>query len=117
MNRITKSQSSTQLKADPHPSRDCDLQGQQSRTMPRRLTSLLLCSTRICVGIFVVTCMKAYAQIDPEARELLHLGVNQSLHDDSPQAHYIFYYWNMPDFPSTNQVLRLVIAPTYLDSE
>jgi hypothetical protein len=57
------------------------------------------------------------AQIDPEARQLLHIGVNQSLHDDGPQAHYIFYYWNMPDVPSTNQVLRLIFAPTYLDGE
>jgi hypothetical protein len=57
------------------------------------------------------------AQLDPEPRQLLHLGVNQSLHNDGPQAHYLFYYWNTPDFPSTNQVLRLVIAPTYLDGE
>jgi hypothetical protein len=30
---------------------------------------------------------------------------------------YAFYYWNMPDFPSTNLFLRLAIAPTYVDSE
>ena len=58
-----------------------------------------------------------HAQIDPEPRQLLHLGVNQSLHNDGPQAHYLFYYWNKPDFPATNQTLRLVIAPTYLDGE
>ena len=59
----------------------------------------------------------AHAQIDPEPRQLLHLGVNQTLHDDGPSAHYLFLYWNTPDFPTTNQVLRLVIAPTYLDGE
>src|SRR4030095_6129923 len=59
----------------------------------------------------------SYAQLDPEPRQLLHLGVSQSLHNDGPQAHYLFYYWNKPNFPATNQVLRLVIAPTYLDSE
>jgi len=75
------------------------------------------CCARACIGIVLAIGTSTYAQIDPEARQLLHVGVNQSLHDDGPQAHYIFAYWNMPDYPSTNQVLRLVIAPTYLDSE
>src|SRR5712664_723402 len=72
---------------------------------------ILLC----CVALMTISA--ANAQIDPEPRQLLHIGVNQSLHDDGPQAHYLFLYWNTPDFPSTNQVLRLVIAPTYLDGE
>ena len=59
----------------------------------------------------------SHAQLDPEPRQLLHLGVSQSLHDDGPQAHYLFYYWNSPNFPSTNQSLRLVLAPTYVDGE
>lgn len=75
------------------------------------------CCARVCTGIVLAAGATAYAQIDPDARQILHLGVNQSLHDDGPQAHYVFYYWNMPDVPSTNQVLRLVIAPTYLDGE
>jgi hypothetical protein len=73
------------------------------------------------IHIFVVMVLTAgvtaYAQIDPEARQLLHLGINQSLHDDGPEAIYAFYYWNMPDVPSTNQTLRLVVAPTYFDGE
>src|ERR1041384_3509955 len=69
-----------------------------------------------CAVSFSVT-SSTQAQLDPEPRQLLQLGVNQPLHDDGPQAHYLFYYWNTPDFPSTNQVLRLVIAPTYLDGE
>jgi hypothetical protein len=32
-------------------------------------------------------------------------------------AAYLFYYWNMPSVPSTNQTLRLIFAPTYLDTE
>jgi hypothetical protein len=72
----------------------------------------------ICLcAIFFGAILTSRAQIDPEARELLHLGINQSLHEDGPPARYLFYYWNIPDFPSTDQVLRLVIAPTYLDSE
>ena len=58
-----------------------------------------------------------HAQLDPEPRQLLHVGVSQSLHNDGPQAHYLFYYWNTPNFPSTNQILRLVAAPTYVDAE
>ena len=59
----------------------------------------------------------SHAQLDPEPRQLLHVGVSQSLHNDGPQAHYLFYYWNTPNFPSTNQILRLVAAPTYVDAE
>src|SRR5262249_59974240 len=69
-----------------------------------------------CRAFFAVA-STASAQLDPEPRQLLHIGVNQSLHDDGPQAHYLFLYWNTPDFPSTNQILRVVAAPTYLDSE
>ena len=68
-------------------------------------------------GTILAAVETTHAQLDPEPRKLLHLGVNQSLHDDGPQAHYLFYYWNMPNVPSTNQVLRLVIAPTYVDGE
>jgi hypothetical protein len=59
----------------------------------------------------------AHAQIDPEARQLLHLGFSQSLLDDGPGAAYAFYYWNMPNVPSTNQTLRLTLAPVYVDGE
>ena len=70
----------------------------------------------ICCAAFVAV-STSHAQIDPEPRQLLHLGFNQPLHDDGPQARYLFYYWNMPDTPRTNDVLRLVLAPTYLDAE
>ncbi len=68
-------------------------------------------------GIALLTGSTAQAQLDPEPRQLLHLGVNQSLHNDGPQAHYLFYYWNQPDFLAKNRTLRLVAAPTYLDAE
>jgi len=75
------------------------------------------CFAYFCIGVVLTARMTAYAQIDPESRQLLHVGVNQSLHNDGPQAHYLFFYWNMPDYPSTNQALRLIIAPTYVDGE
>ncbi|MCL4180349.1 MAG: hypothetical protein KJ072_21715 [Verrucomicrobia bacterium] len=74
--------------------------------------------TKGAVSAFVVlAALSAQAQIDPEPRQLLHLGLNQSLHDDGPGAAYAFFYWNMPNVPSTNQTLRLTIAPVYVDSE
>jgi hypothetical protein len=68
-------------------------------------------------GTTLILASTSHAQLDPEPRQLLQLGVNQSLHNDGPQAHYLFYYWNQPDFPTTNHVLRLVVAPAYLDGE
>jgi hypothetical protein len=72
--------------------------------------------TRVC-GITWITVLTAHAQIDPEPRQLLQLGVNQSLHNDGPTAAYAFYYWNQPEVPGTNMTLRLAIAPVYLDGE
>jgi hypothetical protein len=57
------------------------------------------------------------AQIDPTHRNLLQLGYDQPLTGRGPQALYAYYYYNQPDFIRTNVVLRLAIAPVYLDSE
>jgi hypothetical protein len=56
-------------------------------------------------------------QIDPVNRELIQIGYNASLEGHAPLSAYAFYYWNKPDFPSTNLTMRLAVAPTYLDSE
>lgn len=69
-----------------------------------------------CTAVATLT-STGYAQIDPEPRQLLQLGVNQSLHNDGPIGAYAFYYWNMPDVPATNATLRLAIAPVYADAE
>lgn len=72
----------------------------------------------LCACAAVVTLTSTgYTQIDPEPRQLLQLGVNQSLHNDGPIGAYAFYYWNMPDVPATNTTLRLAIAPVYADAE
>jgi hypothetical protein len=57
------------------------------------------------------------AQIDPAPRQLLQLGANASLTDPGPFGAYAFYYWNMPNEFATNQVLRLAIAPVYVDGD
>jgi hypothetical protein len=57
------------------------------------------------------------AQIDPEHRSLLELGYDQPLTGQGPQAVYAYYYYNNPEFFDTNTVLRLAIAPAYVDGE
>jgi hypothetical protein len=58
------------------------------------------------------------AQIDPERRDLIHLGYNQPIEGRGPLAVYGFYYRNQPGFlGNTNLTLRTAIAPLYLDTE
>ena len=61
--------------------------------------------------------LNSNAQIDPYERRLIHLGFDQSLINDGPVGAYAFYYWNQPSYKRPDQTLRLVVAPTYLDSE
>ncbi|HXI71364.1 MAG TPA: hypothetical protein VNN22_13490 [Verrucomicrobiae bacterium] len=74
---------------------------------------------RLLAGLagLLLAALPASAQIDPAPRQLLHLGANTSLTDSGPLGAYAFYYWNMVNVPTTNQVLRLVIAPGYMDNE
>ena len=58
-----------------------------------------------------------WAQIDPYPRSLLQLGYDYSLSGKGPQSLYGYYYYNNPDFLSTNIALRLAVAPVYLDGE
>jgi len=58
-----------------------------------------------------------YGQLDPEKRRSIQLGYNQPLEGRAPIAAYGFYYYNNPEFLGTNMVLRLAIAPIYLDGE
>jgi len=49
---------------------------------------------------------------------LIQVGYNTSFEGHPPLAMYAFFYYNKPNFlDHTNLVLRLAIAPTYLDSE
>lgn len=59
----------------------------------------------------------ASAQLDPEYRRLIQLGYNQPVEGRGPIAAYGFFYYNQPNFYSSNLVLRAAIAPVYLDSE
>jgi hypothetical protein len=76
-------------------------------------------SRHLLAGITLLTLIgfAAQAQIDPAPRQLLNLGVDSSLHDQGPMGAYAFYYWNMPNVPTTNEVLRFAIAPVYIDSD
>lgn len=71
---------------------------------------LMLCA---CLGAPFL----ASAQLDPEYRRLIQLGYNQPVEGRGPIAAYGFFYYNQPNFYSTNLVLRAAVAPVYLDSE
>jgi hypothetical protein len=61
----------------------------------------------------------AQAQIDPEPRANLEVGVERGLRGgDSPFAGYGFFLWNKPHLlEDPNLYLRVVAAPVYLRSE
>jgi len=59
----------------------------------------------------------AEAQIDPENRNLIELGIDQPITGVGPEGIYAYYYYNQPHLVGTNIALRLAVAPLYLDSE
>jgi hypothetical protein len=59
----------------------------------------------------------AFAQLDPERRRVFQAGYAWPMKENGPIAAYGYYYHNQPDFPRTNLILRLAVAPVYLDSE
>jgi hypothetical protein len=72
--------------------------------LPLVVASLLM--TRVASG-----------QVDPEKRELIQLGGEQSFQGSEPIQAYGYYYLNEPDYFHTNVTLRLALSPVYLDSE
>lgn len=72
----------------------------------------------VLLFVFLKSFPVAHAQIDPEKRQLIHLGYNQPIQGQGPLAVYGFYYRNQPNFLSrSNLTLRLAVAPLYIDSE
>jgi hypothetical protein len=69
------------------------------------------------VVIFVLNVFAASAQVDPYSRNQIQLGYDQPLSGRGPQALYLYYYLNVPEFFSTNVTLRLAVAPVYFDGE
>jgi hypothetical protein len=64
-----------------------------------------------------LACLTVFGQIDPYRRNLLQLGYDQPIEWQGPQAVYAYYYYNNPEIAETNTVLRLAIAPVYVDGE
>ncbi len=81
-----------------------------SRTRPRHTGPLAL-------ALLLVLARPAAAQPDPEPRANLEVGVEGPLRGESTLAGYAFLLWNRPHFPADDESLRVVIAPTYLESE
>jgi len=69
-------------------------------------------------GVFLALVTNTlFAQLDPMQRNMLQLGYDVPFNGQGPQAAYVFYYYNNPEFVRTNMTLRLVVAPIYLDGE
>ena len=68
-------------------------------------------------GLFLLLTTTLFGQVDPDKRELIEVGDQQSLHGSAPFMPYGFYYLNEPNFYHTNITLRLAFAGVYLDSE
>ena len=72
----------------------------------------------LAISIFgLLASEPVFGQIDPDRRQLIQLGFNQPLEGRGPISGYAFYYRNDPGFLRTNIILRLAVAPVYLDSE
>ena len=69
------------------------------------------------VGLLLCGGITTFAQLDPEHRNQIELGVDQPLTGQGPQGIYAYYYYNNPEFLNSNIVLRAALAPAYLDSE
>ena len=59
----------------------------------------------------------AIAQLDPQRRTNLEVGLEGSLRGDDPLSAYAFLLWNRPHFPTEDLYLRVVVAPVYLTSD
>jgi hypothetical protein len=76
--------------------------------MPRRLVPSLV------AGAVLGTAAAAGAQIDPEPRKYLQLGIATPLRGEGALAGYGFFLWNAPHFVEDDLYFRLVVAPTFL---
>jgi hypothetical protein len=66
---------------------------------------------------FQVCRLTGFGQVDPYHRNLIQLGYDQPIEWQGPQAVYAYYYYNNPEIAGTNTVLRLAVAPVYVDGE
>lgn len=59
----------------------------------------------------------AQAQIDPRHRELLQMGLHETLEGRGPLRGYGYLYINEPDYLGKGRTVRLALAPVYVDAE
>src|SRR5262249_33585837 len=59
----------------------------------------------------------AGAQEDPEPRAYIEAGTEIPLKGNASLNGYAFFLWNKPNYPEPDQYLRVVLSPTYLQSE
>jgi hypothetical protein len=79
--------------------------------MPRTLLLAVLAAT-LLAGV-----VPAGAQLDPEPRANLELGVEGPLRGHGTVSGYGFFLWNRPHFLDEDYYLRVILAPTYARGE
>src|SRR5262249_32377697 len=80
-------------------------------TMPRAIVP-------VCVAVALCgLAATASAQIDPEPRANLELGVAGPLRGDGSISGYAFFLWNRPHFLDDDWYLRVIMAPASVSSE
>jgi hypothetical protein len=85
---------------------------------PSRIAAMRLLFKAFLSGLAAALLVPpVHAQLDPEKRRLVQIGYNQPLEGSAPMAGYGFFYYNNPEIYRTNMVLRLAVAPVYIDSE
>ena len=92
--------------------------GSRNREVPSDDATSTLCRG-LAVGIAFLGLMAgpALAQLDPDPRSLLHLGIDQPVTGLGPQSVYAYYYYNGTLPGQTNRVLRAALAPVFFDGE
>lgn len=68
-------------------------------------------------ALAVLLCAPARAQVDPERRRLIQMGVDKAFTGPAPVGGYIFLYSNEPHFIKKDWTLRTALAPVYMDNE
>ena len=71
----------------------------------------------VLVAAPLLTASLAWSQADPEPRAYFEAGTDIALKGNAPISGYAFFLLNKPNYPQPDQYLRVILSPTYLQSE
>jgi len=88
--------------------------GGAASKLARDLARLLVL---VLVPASLLSPQPAWAQADPEPRAYIEAGTDIPVKGNAPVNGYAFFLWNKPNYPEPDQYLRVILSPTYLQSE